>query len=210
MSMTGDDGGINQAYQFALLDATRHMERSGREDAARLRLEKSLHEDRPLHRENSACCWDLDSTLADTRHRFHLIGKIKAGEATWDEHSLACANDQPIESAIALMRLLAPHHAQHIVSGRSAIAEKLTHGWLARHHVPFDEIALRHPDDFTGNAQIKIDYVRKLRERGLTVVMFFEDYPPVAQQILEATGVPVVTLTPPAVLAENVTGDGRP
>jgi hypothetical protein len=169
----------------------------------------------PLNRENSACCWDLDSTLAGTRHRFHLIEKIKAAGIAddvtgWNEHSLACADDEPIESAITLMRLLAPHHAQHIISGRSAVAEKLTRDWLEKYGVPFDEIRLRRPDDFTGNAQIKINYVRELRERGLTVVLFFEDYPPVAQQIHEETGVPVVTLTPPATLAENIVSDGRP
>lgn len=150
-----------------------------------------------MDREDSVCCWDLDSTLADTRHRFRLIEKIKAGEATWDEHSLACVDDEPIGSAIALMRLLFPHHAQHIVSGRSAVARDQTLTWLEKYQVPFDALQLRRPDDFTENGLIKVRYVRELEARSRRVVMFFEDYPPVAEQIHEMTGVPVTVLTPP-------------
>jgi hypothetical protein len=154
----------------------------------------------PLNRENSAVCWDLDSTLADTRHRFHLIEKIKAGEATWDEHSLACTDDEPLTGAISLMRLLAPHHTQHIVSGRSAVAAYRTRAWLEKHQVPFDEICLRRRDDFTENGLIKARYVRELQALGIQVVMFFEDWPPVAAVVHEMTGVPAVVLTPPRAL----------
>jgi hypothetical protein len=176
-----------------LLDATRHVEMTDREDEARLRLERGLH----ASRESSAVCWDLDSTLADTRHRFHLIEKIKAGEATWDEHSLACADDEPLTSAIALMRLLFPHHTQHIVSGRSTVAAYQTRVWLEKHQVPFDALCLRRPDDFTENGLIKVRYVRELQAQGIKVVCFFEDWPPAAAVIRELTGVPTVVLTPP-------------
>jgi hypothetical protein len=155
-----------------------------------------------MNRENSVCCWDLDSTLADTRHRFHLIEKIKAAGIPddvrgWNEHSLACADDGPLEGAIALMRLLRPHHTQHIVSGRSNVARDLTLTWLINHDVPAARLTLRDPRDFTENGLIKVRYVRELEARGIRVVMFFEDYPPVAEQIHEMTGVPVTVLTPP-------------
>jgi len=176
-----------------LLDTARHGEFSPADEEARLRLPRS----RQHARENSACCWDLDSTLAGTRHRFHVIEQIKAGQATWDDHSMACADDEPLTASIALMRLLAPYHAQHIISGRSAVAEKLTHGWLARHDVPADHVELRDPDDFTENGLIKARYVQKLQAQGITVAMFFEDWAPAAELIHELTGVPVAVLTPP-------------
>ena len=52
-------------------------------------------------------CWDLDSTLCDTRHRQHMAAQVREKKATWLEYSLACADDEPIEGAVAMVRFIA-------------------------------------------------------------------------------------------------------
>ncbi len=45
---------------------------------------------------NAVVLWDLDSTLANTSHRQHMVPLIKAhteGGPTWEDYSLACTED---------------------------------------------------------------------------------------------------------------------
>jgi FMN phosphatase YigB (HAD superfamily) len=89
---------------------------------------------------------DLDSTLADTRHRQHMIEDARAAgrEPDWEAYSLACAGDEPIPGTIQLVRMLT-WEGYHIVilSGRSEAAMYRTNEWLYRNQVPFNELILR-------------------------------------------------------------------
>lgn len=141
--------------------------------------------------------WDLDSSVCCTMHRRHLVPKIRAGQATWDDYSDLCVDDEPIEGAVALMRFMSQLNpkVQHVaISGRSVRALELTQAWAHLHGVPFSRYMLR-PDD-QDNELWKVRCIRQLQAEGYTVRLFFEDWDRVARYIREHTGVPVVGLNP--------------
>lgn len=141
--------------------------------------------------------WDLDSSVASTMHRRHLIPKIRAGEATWHDYSELCPDDEPIEGSVALMRLMfqLDPRVQHVaISGRSVRALGLTQNWADAHGIPFDRYMLR-PDD-EENGSWKVRCIRQLQAEGHTVRLFVEDWAPAAKHIREQTGVPVLGVNP--------------
>jgi len=139
--------------------------------------------------------WDLDSTLANTMHRQHMVSLIREKKATWLDYSLACVDDAPIDGAVTLVRLLygARVH-QFAVSGRNASAEDITRDWLKRHQVPLQNVFLRVDGDYTANGLFKVKVINQLRERGFDVVLFIEDWQETADTITEKTGVPVLVV----------------
>lgn len=143
--------------------------------------------------------WDLDSSLCSTMHRRHLIPKIRAGEATWDDYSMLCVDDPPIEGAVALMRLMKEmdHRVRHVaISGRSARAMRLTNAWADKHRVPLSRIMLRPDGDHTPNGPWKVQCIRKLEAEGNQVRLFVEDWDETARYVREHTGIPVLGLNP--------------
>jgi hypothetical protein len=141
--------------------------------------------------------WDLDSSVASTLHRRTLIPEIRAGRKTWHDYSLLCLEDEPIEGAVALMRLMVvtcPRIAHVAISGRSAQARDLTEAWAEKHEVPFGRYMLR-PDD-QPNEGWKVQCIRQLQDEGHTVALFVEDWAPAARYIREQTGVPVLGVNP--------------
>jgi hypothetical protein len=127
-------------------------------------------------------------------HRRRLIPEIRAGRKTWHDYSLLCADDEPIEGAVALLRLLENQAWNIAVSGSSVLALGITRDWARRHDVPLDDFLMR-PDD-TPNGEWKVAAVRRLRDAGLTVRLFVEDWAPAAREIREQTGVPVLGVNP--------------
>ena len=144
--------------------------------------------------------WDLDSTLADTMHRQPFIDKIRAGRGTWEDYSLMCADDEPVEGAIALMQLMRHHspELEHVViSGRSRCATALTWDWLRTHDAAPDLLRLRPDGDNTPNGEWKVSQIRALaEERGYEVVLFVEDHPGTARYIREHARIPVLGVNP--------------
>lgn len=140
--------------------------------------------------------WDKDSTLANTLHRQPMIPSIRAGEATWEEYSLACRDDTPIAGAVALMRMLRPVFTQVVVSGSSECARLAAESWAVKHRVPWDRLVLRPDGDHTPNAQFKVAVLRAMKEAGLNVCLLVEDWPEVKTLVEEETGVPVLVVNP--------------
>lgn len=143
-----------------------------------------------------AVAWDLDSTVCRTMHRRHLIPAIRAGEATWDDYSMLAADDEPIQGVVRLMRLLAYNHLNIAISGRSDGALDLTRDWAKRHQVPLDRYELRPAGDRTDNGVFKVQRLRKLTDDGIVVVLFVEDWGPVATYVHAETGIPVLGVNP--------------
>ncbi len=143
-----------------------------------------------------AVLWDLDSTLCDTRHRQHMVAQVREKQATWLEYSMACADDEPIEGAVALVRFLYELGVRQFgVSGRNASALNVTLDWLNRHQVPLDDVFLRPDDDYTTNGLFKVRVIEYLRDaRGLDVVLFIEDWQEAADTIWAETRVPVLVV----------------
>lgn len=150
--------------------------------------------------------WDLDSTLCNTMHRQPMVAAIRASNntgPTWEDYSLACIDDEPIEGAIALARLISTstytdaggkqqHYRQLGVSGRSRCAEAATWAWLVHHQVPLDDVILREDGDRTENGLFKAGVIEKLREQLVEVSLYVEDWKETADVIREKTGVPVL------------------
>lgn len=157
----------------------------------------------PLRR--LAVGWDLDGTVARSAHRKYLIPLIKAGEAEWEDYHALCPKDEPIEGAVALMRLMKAMNprVQHIaISYRSWTAQDLTWRWVKEHDIPLDRLMLC-PHYVTHNldpgAQTsglwKVQCIRQLRSEGIDVQVHLEDWLEDAGIITEMTGVPVLRCT---------------
>jgi len=149
-----------------------------------------------------AVLWDLDSTLANTAHRQPMIPAIRAKTGpTWEDYSMACVDDTPVDGTVALVRLLSglgqesgnPLY-QYGVSGRSEAARQLTLDWFAEHGVPLDGVYLRPAGDRTPNGRYKVGVIRQLRDSGVDVVLFVEDWKETADYIHGKTGVPVLVV----------------
>lgn len=143
--------------------------------------------------------WDLDSTVASTVHRRYLIPKIRAGEATWDDYSVLCTEDDPIEGSIELMKLMDEMNpwVRHVaISGRSERAMSRTVTWCTDHGAPFFRYMLRPDGDYTPNGEWKVRCIRNLESEGYRVRLFFEDWDQTAKYIREHAKVPVVGINP--------------
>jgi hypothetical protein len=143
----------------------------------------------------TAVVFDRDSTLAYTRHRWHL-SPMADPKSSWAAYAAACLEDSPIRGAVAAARLHYPHHRVHICSGMDASAAYRNRLWLDRHFIPYDEIRLRREgDEITRNEDLKVDYLQELRARGIEPVLFYEDWGPAADAIWRLAQVPVVGVT---------------
>jgi hypothetical protein len=139
--------------------------------------------------------WDKDSTLANTYHRQHMLADVKAGKKTWEEWDQACMEDTPLEGAVTLFRLLSPYYRQIVVSGAHQSAEVTIRKWARLHAIPIEELILRQEGDRSSNAGYKASVVQDLREQGLDVVLFVEDFPKVAAK-MKPLRVPVLLVNP--------------
>lgn len=124
--------------------------------------------------------WDLDGTLADGRHRLHLLPKKDYHlTESWTEFNLAAIDDTPFQDNIAVCNALASQCYRIIVlTGRSDIARDITVEWLNTHNVWYDELIMRKQTDNRKDVQIKEEH---LREIGLDrILCAFDDLPHVA------------------------------
>lgn len=145
---------------------------------------------------------DLDSTLCDTRQRWHLIRPGDERRFTdWVAYSMACADDAPVVGTVTLLRLLVSAIDVRIVilSGRNVAATDLTVEWLERHEVPYDGLLLRDDARFG-----RIPNGRYKREQILSwmiehphdeAFLMIDDYPAVAPHLAEI-GVPTLIVDP--------------
>lgn len=145
---------------------------------------------------DSVVCVDLDSTLADTRHRRHLCPTVNP-DATWDDYVGVCGDDTPIAGTVRLVRMLCEAgYGIHIVTNRPAHVMHHTITWLRRHGIPLDELRMRTDDTHIDDGDIlKLHYLADLRSRGYKIMLYIEDRPATAAA-MEAQGVPVVCVNP--------------
>jgi hypothetical protein len=132
---------------------------------------------------------DLDSTLADTRHRRDLAPPHNP-ESTWSAYAKACIRDKPIWEIIHMVRYHYVDHLIHLISGRDGSSIKETKYWLRLYDVPYDRLVLRPIDDETSNADIKVNYAKHVKSLGLDPILLIDDWVPTCDA-MEAYGVPV-------------------
>lgn len=123
---------------------------------------------------------DLDGTLADGRHRLHLLPtKDYNLTESWTEFNLAAIDDTPLWDNIHVCNALALGGYKVIVlTGRSDVARDITLKWLVQHGVLFDDLVMRKQTDNRKDVQIKEEYLRSI---GLdNILCAFDDLPHVA------------------------------
>lgn len=128
--------------------------------------------------------FDLDGTLADGRHRLHLLpNKAIAHKTTaWDRFNLAAGEDMPILDNIKLMNELYQFGKRIVIlTGRSDIAKHVTEKWLWEHGCNFNELIMRPASDHRRDVEFKEE---ALRSYGLdSIVACFDDLEHVAKHI---------------------------
>jgi predicted secreted acid phosphatase len=142
---------------------------------------------------------DLDSTIADTRQRRHVLdGRPKREPADWVAYSMACSSDVLIESTARIVRTFAETHQVFFVSGRNEEARDLTVAWLAKHDIPYDALYLKPVGwEWASQGEYKLDTIRALEaEHRVKVVLHLDDWLDVTAH-LEAHGIPALHVVPP-------------
>lgn len=158
---------------------------------------------------------DLDSCLCDTQHRHWMADNIisarkqgRESEYTWEDYSMLCEQDLPIEGTLKIVQLLAntpldpetiaagASRAILILSGRHNEALDLTTNWLQTWKVPYNFIRLRRPTDPRSNPEMKKLAMLKMKEDMDCVFdVHIDDSPKVAEAMAEI-GVPTLLVNP--------------
>lgn len=128
--------------------------------------------------------FDLDGTLADGRHRLHLLPtKDYDKTESWTEFNLASVDDLPFWDNIELCNLFAfgDYYNVVILTGRSDVARDITEEWLDKHGVQYNELVMRKQSDNRKDTVIKEEFLRSI---GLeNILCCFDDLPHVAYHL---------------------------
>lgn len=128
--------------------------------------------------------FDLDGTLADGRHRLHLLPtKDYDKTESWTEFNLAAVDDLPFLNNIEMCNLFAfgDYYNVVILTGRSDVARAITGEWLNKHGVQYNELVMRSQSDNRKDTVIKEEYLRSI---GLeNILCCFDDLPHVAYHL---------------------------
>lgn len=143
---------------------------------------------------------DLDSTLADTRHRQTMIEKTPPEARTtkfWVRYSMKAAADEPIEGNIALVNLLTKHnHTIYITTGRSIEAIDITKDWLMMNSVYYDHLLMRPVDCRLGNDALKEEFIKMVKMNNHQPILAIDDWPDIAK-MYATHGIPCVLVQGP-------------
>lgn len=129
--------------------------------------------------------FDLDGTLADHSHRFHLMPTENLDlSSSWLEFVNECDKDKPIQNTISVLNALYNtygHFYVVILTARSEEVQEKTEDWLCDHGVNYDNLIMRDKDDNSKDSDFK---ERELRKLGLeNIVGVWEDNPHVIKRL---------------------------
>lgn len=147
-------------------------------------------------RQATAVVFDLDSTIADTRHRHPMIEQVRNGEKTWDDYAAAAVGDTVVPGTRRLVDLLWPYHEIHVITGRPVSTWEATKRWLVDNKVKADYIACLTPDGEVPDNDRKLWYLQQARLQDVEVVLYVEDWPDTVQKVMTDAGVPALCVNP--------------
>ena len=131
--------------------------------------------------------FDLDGTLADTRHRLH---HLERRPKDWDAFFAAAPDDPPLETGVALARESAGECDVAYVTGRPEQCRAVTLAWLSAQGLPPGTLVMRSSGDRRPASTAKVALLRRLAA-GRVVAVVFDDDERVCDAY-EAQGFPVV------------------
>lgn len=126
--------------------------------------------------------FDLDGTLADGKHRLHLLPTVDLHLTdSWNEFNRASKDDSPIHSTIEVCNIMARAGLRIIIlTGRSDIVRAETEAWLERNSVLYSELVMRSHSDNRKDIIIKEEFLRN--KVGLeNIVAAWDDSPAVIE-----------------------------
>ena len=136
---------------------------------------------------------DLDSTLCDTRHRWHMLDDVDVESRDYEAYSMACSGDSVVPGVAALIRALWDKGFQiHLVSARSSSATRLTVKWLRTNNIPYNSLLLMDPTDPRDHVTYKVQTIQRIPSLAFHV----DDHPDV-EIALEEAGIPCLLVHPP-------------
>lgn len=137
-------------------------------------------------RHKNVIVFDLDGTLADHSHRFHLMPTENLNlHSSWLEFVSECNKDKPIKNTISVLNALHNDGKFYVVilTARSETVREKTKYWLYEHNVKYDNLIMRDKDDNSKDSDFK---ERELRNLGLeNIVGVWEDNHHVIKRLRE-------------------------
>lgn len=134
--------------------------------------------------------FDLDGTLANAKHRLHLLPSRNDKDSTngWDAFNLACDKDLPIADNIELLEDLSHAHNNIVIlTGRCDIAEDKTRAWLKAHlteEVFADAtLVMRKQGDHRRDVDFKQEVLERILDSGEEIMCCFDDLEHVVRHI---------------------------
>jgi phosphoglycolate phosphatase-like HAD superfamily hydrolase len=113
--------------------------------------------------------FDLDGTLADTRHRLH---HLERRPKDWDAFFDAARDDPPLDTGVLLARESARDCEVVYVTGRPERCRADTLAWLREHDLPEGQVQMRRDADRRPARVAKTALLRRLaRDRTVAVVV---------------------------------------
>lgn len=131
--------------------------------------------------------FDLDGTLANAKHRLHLLPSANDKDTThgWDAFNLACDEDLPIEDNLELLSdLYTAGNEIVILTGRCDIAKFKTQKWLSR-NIPNVEhrLVMRQRGDHRRDVVFKQEALEGIMDAGGRILCCFDDLEHVVKHI---------------------------
>lgn len=143
---------------------------------------------------------DLDSTLADTRHRLDCVPDEANGLSWWD-YADRCLEDTPIAGTVVLTHLLRRAGiGVQVLSARPMKAYEHTVEWFKKHQIHYDLIQLLPQDDYDrtrdSHSSLRDWKVRKIREwqSQNEVFLLAIDDGIHAEEMYQQCGIPCLTV----------------
>lgn len=131
--------------------------------------------------------FDLDGTLADTRHRLH---HLESRPKNWRAFFRAADADAPLDEGVELALRWADECEVGYVTGRPERCRRATVKWLHRHGLPSGPLWMRGDEDRRPARVTKLELLRRLaRNRRIAVVVDDDEQ---VCDAYEAAGFPVV------------------
>jgi len=122
---------------------------------------------------------DLDGTVADNRHRQHLIPREKTQTHHWHAFNNTCDLDAPVTAVIDLIHLymqMNPARALIFATSRTETARDKTERFLAQYFEGYGyQLLMRPVDDHRSAVDIKAEWLDNLAPLITDNSVFLED-----------------------------------
>jgi hypothetical protein len=137
--------------------------------------------------------FDIDGTVADVRHRLHLI-EGNPGRDEWARFFDAAGEDPLLPEGAAAVRRLATGHEVVWQTGRPERVRDLTQRWLEAHDLPPGRLLMYPDEEFPRPRRfVKLDQLAELvREHDIVTVL---DDDPRVVTLLRENGYPAKLAT---------------